>query len=76
MLNDAAKHYASGNYEKAESLATSAAEAEGVANRHAMQVVDGYRHHAQEVASRQAEAAARVAKHDAKAAAGLWSRPA
>ena len=74
MHHDAAKHCASGNYEKAESLATSAAEAEGVANRHAMQAVNGYRHHAEEVASRQAEAAAeeaaRVAKHDAKAAAG------
>lgn len=73
MHHDAAKHCASGNYEKAESLATSAAEAEGVANRHAMQAVDSYRHHTQEVAERKAEAeaeeAARVAKHEAKAAA-------
>ncbi len=78
MHRDAARHYASGNHEKAESLATSAVEAEGVANRHAMQArdsqaVDSYRRHAQEVADRKAEAeaegAARAAKHEAKAAA-------
>ena len=73
MHHEAAKHCASGNFEKAEGLSVSAAEAEGVANRHAMQAVDQYRHHAEEVASRKAEAAgeeaARVAKHDAKAAA-------
>jgi len=73
MHHDAAKHCASGNYGKAESLATPAAEAEGVANRHAMQAVDSYRHHAEKVASRKAEAeaeeAARAAKHEAKAAA-------
>ena len=72
MHHEAAKHCASGNYEKAEGLATSAAEAEGVANRHAMQAVDAYRTHAEAVASRKAEAdteeAARVAKHEAKAA--------
>lgn len=73
MHHDAAKHCASGNYEKAEGLAVSAAEAEGVANRHAMEAVDQYRHHAETVAARKAEAAseeaARVAKHDAKASA-------
>ncbi len=73
MHHEAAKHCASGNFEKAEGLATSAAEAEGVANRHAMQAVDQYRHHADEVAARKAEAAgedaARAAKHEAKAAA-------
>lgn len=73
MHREAAKHCVSGNFEKAEGLATSAAEAEGVANRHAMQAVDQYRHHAEEVAARKAEAAgedaARAAKHEAKAAA-------
>ncbi len=73
MHREAAKHCASGNFEKAEGLATSAAEAEGVANRHAMHAVDQYRHHAEEVAARKAEAAgedaARAAKHEAKAAA-------
>lgn len=73
MHRDAAKHCTSGNYEKAESLATSAAEAEGVANRHALQAVDSYRQHAEAVASRKAETeveeAARAAKHEAKAAA-------
>ena len=73
MHHEAAKHCASGNFEKAEGLATSAAEAEGVANRHSIEAVDQYRHHAEEVATRKAEAAgeaaARVAKHDAKEAA-------
>lgn len=73
MHHEAAKHCASGNFEKAESLSTSAAEAEGLANRHAVAAVDQYRHHAEQVASRKAEAAAedaaRTAKHDAKAAA-------
>ena len=73
MHHDAAKHCASGNFEKAESLSTSAAEAEGLANRYATQAGDAYRQHAQDVADRHAETeredAARAAKHDAKAAA-------
>ena len=73
MHHEAAKHCASGNFDKAESLAISASETEGVANRHAMQAMNQYRQHAEEVASRKAEAgreeAARVAKHEAKAAA-------
>lgn len=73
MHHDAARQCANGNYEKAESLATSAAEAEGLANRHAMQAVDQYRSHADQVAGRKAEAAseeaARDAKHEAKAQA-------
>ena len=72
MHRDAAKQCASGNFVKAQSLATSASEAEGIANRHAMQAVDQYRHHAEEVAQHKAELAAeeaaRAAKHDAKAA--------
>ncbi len=74
MHREAAHHCASGNFEKAEGLATSAAESEGVANRHAMQAVDSYRHHAEQVAARKAEAAgeeaARTAKHEAKAKEG------
>ena len=72
MHRDAAKQCASGNFEKAQSLATSAAEADTVANRHAMQALDLYRHHSEEVAEHKAEVAAeeaaRAAKHDAKAA--------
>ena len=72
MHRDAAKQCLSGNYEKAHTLATSAAEADTVANRHALQAVDLYRHHADEVAARKAEQAAedaaRAARHDAKAA--------
>jgi len=72
MHHEAARHCASGNFEKAEHLATSAAEAYTVANRHAMAALDLYRHHAEEVAARKAEAAAeeaaRVAKHEAKLA--------
>ena len=72
MHRDAAKQCLSGNYEKAHSLSTSAAEADTVANRHAMGAVDLYRHHADEVADHKAEIAAeeaaRVAKHEAKAA--------
>ncbi len=72
MHRDAAKQCLSGNYEKAQSLATSAAEADTVASRHAMEAVDLYRHHADEVAGHKAEVAAeeaaRTAKHDAKAA--------
>ena len=72
MHRDAAKQCLSGNYEKAQSLATSAAEADTVANRHAMEATDLYRHHGEEVAGHKAELAAedaaRSAKHDAKAA--------
>lgn len=72
MHHEAAKHSASGNFEKAESLATSAAEADTGANRHALEALELYRHHAEEVAARKAEAAseeaARAAKHAAKAA--------
>lgn len=72
MHRDAAKQCLSGNYGKAQSLATSAAEADTVANRHAMDAVDLYRHHAGEVADHKAEMAseeaARAAKHEAKAA--------
>lgn len=72
MHRDAAKQCLSGNYQKAQSLATSAAEADTVANRHAMDAVDLYRHHEDEVADHKAELAgeeaARVAKHEAKAA--------
>ena len=71
MHRDAGKQCMSGNFQKAHSLATSAAEADTVANRHAMQAVDLYRHHAEEVAEHKAEVAAeeaaRAAKHDAKA---------
>ncbi len=73
MQRDAAKQCLSGNFEKAQSLATSAAEADTVANRHVMQALDLYRHHGQEVAELKAEAsseeAARTAKREAKAAA-------
>ncbi len=73
MHHDAAKQCLSGNFAKAQSLATSAAEAETLANRHAMQGLDLYRHHAEEVAGHKAELAAedaaRTAKHEAKAAA-------
>lgn len=73
MHREAARHSGSGNFEKAEHLATSAAEAYTAGNRHAVEAVDLYRHHAQEVAARKAEAtaeeAARDAKHAAKATA-------
>jgi hypothetical protein len=73
LLHDAAKQCTSGNFEKAESLATLAAEADTVANRSVVQAFELYRHHAQEVADRKTEAAgedaARAAKHEAKAAA-------
>ena len=74
MHHEAAKHVGSGNFEKAERLATSAAEAEAVANRHALEALDLHRQHTQHLADRKAEAAgeeaARAAKHEAKAAAG------
>ena len=72
MHRDAAKQCANGNFEKAQDLATSAAEIETTANRHAMQVAELYRHHAEQVAERKAEhdreEAARDAKREAKAA--------
>ena len=72
LHREAAKHCASGNFEKAERLATSAAEADTVANRHAVEALALYRHHTEEVTERKAEAAAedaaRAAKHEAKAA--------
>ncbi len=73
MHHEAAKHVGSGNFEKAERLATSAAEAEALANRHAVEALDLHRQHTQQIADRKAEAAgeeaARAAKHEAKAAA-------
>ena len=74
MHRDAAHQCASGNFEKAQSLATSAGEIDTIANRHAVQAVDLYRHHAEEVAGRKAaeasEEATRAAKHEAKLAKG------
>ena len=74
MHRDAAKQCLSGNYEKAQRLAVSAAEADTLANRHALEAVDLYRHHAEEVAGHKAEIAAeeaaRIAKHEAKDAEG------
>lgn len=71
MHRDAAKQCESGNYEKAQLLATEAAETDTAANRHAMEALDLYRSHAEEVAARKAEAAAeedaRAAKKAAKA---------
>ncbi len=73
MHHDAAKQCRSGNFEKAQSLATSATQVDTVANRHAIDALDLYRHHTEDVAERKAEAAteeaARVAKHNAKATA-------
>jgi len=73
MHHEAAKHVGSGNFEKAERLATSAAEAEALANRHAVEALDLHRQHTQQIADRKAEAAgeeaARAAKHEAKTAA-------
>lgn len=72
MHHDAAKQTASGNFQKAQELATFAAEADTLANRNATEAVDLYRHQAEEVAARKAEAAseeaARQRKHEAKAA--------
>jgi hypothetical protein len=71
MHRDAAKQCESGNFEKAQHLATEAAETDTAANQHAMQALDLYRHHAAQVATRQhdaaAEEAARAAKKVAKA---------
>ena len=70
MHRDAARQCLSGNYGKAKSLATSASEADTVANRHAVDAVDLYRHHDDEVAEHKAEIvaeeAARAAKREAK----------
>ena len=72
MHREAAKNCLSGNFEKAQSLGTSAAETDTVASRHATQAADLYRHHAEEVAGHKAELtaeqAARDAKHEAKEA--------
>jgi hypothetical protein len=72
MHRDAAKQCQSGNFQKAHSLAISAAETDTAANEQAMKAVDQYRHHAEEVEAKKAEAhaeeAARAAKHEAKAA--------
>jgi len=72
MHREAAKHCASGNFEKAERLATSAAEADTAANRHTVDALALYHHHAEEAGEREAEEAAeeavRAAKHAAKAA--------
>ena len=71
MHRNATKQCLSGNFEKAQNLATSAAEADTVANRQALQAVDLYRHHAEEVAQHKAEVAgeeaARAAKHETQA---------
>jgi hypothetical protein len=71
MQRDAAKQCMSGNFEKAQSLAISAAQIDTEANRHITQAVDLYRHHAEEVAARKAELAAaeaaRAIKHKAEA---------
>lgn len=70
LHRDAAKQCQSGNFEKAQRLALSATEADTLANRHAVDAADLYRHHAHEVAGREAEAAAedaaRAAKQEAK----------
>src|SRR6266699_1990025 len=72
MHRDAARQCMSGNFEKAQILAASAAEINTVANRHTIQAIDLYRHHAEEVAGRKAELAAeeaaRTAKHEPKTA--------
>jgi hypothetical protein len=70
MHRDAAKQCESGNFEKAQHLATEAAETDTAANQQAMQALDLYRHHAEQVAARKqegiAEEAARAAKKAAK----------
>jgi hypothetical protein len=70
MHRDAAKQCESGNFEKAQHLATEAAETDTAANQHAMQALDLYRHHAEQVSARKAEhdteEAARAAKKAAK----------
>lgn len=71
MHHEAAKQVGSGNFEKAERLATSADEAEAVADRHAMEALDLHRQHTQHLADQKVKAAdedaARAAKHESKA---------
>jgi hypothetical protein len=69
MHHEAAKQCESGNFEKAQHLATEAAETDTAANQHAMQALDLYRHHAEQVDARKAEAAAEEAARAAKKAA-------
>jgi hypothetical protein len=69
MHRDAARQCESGNFEKAQQLATKAAETDTAANQHAMQALDLYRHHAETVDARKAEAAADEAARAAKKAA-------
>jgi hypothetical protein len=73
MHREAAKHSTSGNFEKAERFATSAAEADTSASRHTMEALALYHQHTHDLADQKAEEAAeeaaRVAKHEAKAAA-------
>ncbi|MBV9748221.1 MAG: hypothetical protein JO157_05360 [Acetobacteraceae bacterium] len=73
MHREAAKHCTSGNFEKAERFATSAAEADTVASRHTVEALALYHQHAHDVADHKAEQAAeeaaRSAKHEAKATA-------
>lgn len=70
MHRDAAKQTTNGNFEKARSLATSAAEADTAANTHAMAALDLYRSHDEDVGTHKAELAmeeeARAAKREAK----------
>lgn len=66
MHRDAAKQCSNGNFEKARSLATSAAEADTTANGHAMAALDQYRSHDEQVGTQKAELAAEEAARDAK----------
>ena len=61
MHRETAKHCASGNCERAERFAISAAGADTVANRHAAEALALYRHHGDQVAERAAETAAEEA---------------
>ena len=69
MHHDAARQCESGNFEKAQQLATQAAETDTAANQHAMQALDLYRSHAEDVAAQKAESAAEDAARAAKKAA-------
>jgi hypothetical protein len=69
MHREAAKQCESGNFEKAQQLATEAAETDTTANQAAMQALDLYRHHAEQVAARKAEADAEQSARAAKKAA-------
>ena len=69
MHRDAAHQCQSGNFAKAQSLGTSAAEADTAASRHATEAADLYRHHEEEVTAHKAELAAEQATRDAKHAA-------